>query len=228
MFANISCKALLTAFLVSISFLANAQDMKVGEIYRGSLRLSTGLGGIVLPLPAADWKLLSLDESRKAHVDYNIPLTSGSLVSLDLDRDRKQIKSLIAFWFASTGTMNGGWEIPPLCSDSEQYYTYKHDQNRRRRQVRCWGIKLQSVKASPQVPPFFIGVTYFWSQGAKGFYATYYFNPETEGFPPLNAQEWSKQGITADPKKAQYIDKLKAWGEAWQSNIERGFAGKML
>lgn len=205
---------------------ARAQDMKVGEIYQGSLRLSTGLGGIVLPLPASDWKLISLDETRKAHVDYNIPMMGGGLVSLDFDQTRRQIKSLIAFSFASTDQVEGGWEIPPLCSDPEQYYTYKHDENRRRRQVRCWGVKLHAMKASAQVPPFFVGVTYFWSQGAKGLYVTYHFNPETDGFPPLNAADWSKQGITGDPKKAQYIEKLQAWGAAWQPNIERGFAGK--
>lgn len=224
--ANAFRVGVTASLLILASAVCQAQELKVGGDYRGHVELSKGLGGIVLPLPDGAWRLVDLEDSRVADVDYNIPVTSGAFVSLDLDRARRQVKSFIRYWIASTDSLYGGWIDSPVCSGAEHYYTYKSDQNRRRARLRCWSIKLETVKPSLQVPALLVSVTYFWSAGAKGLQATYYFNPETAGFPPLNADDWSRGGIAADPKRAQYIEDLKSWGASWQPRIEQGFSGK--
>lgn len=224
--ANAFRVGVAAALLILASAVCRAQELKVGSDYRGHVELSKGLGGIVLPLPDGAWRLVDLKDSRVTDVDYNLPVTSGAFVSLDLDRARQQVKSFIRYSIASTDPLYGGWTDSPVCSGAEHYYTHRSDQNRRRTRLQCWSIKLETVKPSLQVPALLVGVSYFWSAGAKALQATYYFNPETAGFPPLNAQDWSKDGIAAEPKRARYIEDLKTWGMNWQPRIEQGFSGK--
>lgn len=205
---------------------AQAEDIKVGNRYREFAELSKGLGGIVLPLPESEWQVVTLNDSRITSVDYNIPIKTGGFLSLPLDKSKQQIKSFISYWIASTDSMHGGWKEPDVCSSADSYYTYKSKDNRRLTRVQCWSIKLHSVRAAQQLPPLMIGVTYFWSAGAKALHVTYFFNPETAGFAPLDATSWSKKGIGGDPKRAKYIDDLKTWAVGWQPKIDQGFAGK--
>ncbi len=225
--ANAFRIGVIAALMSVAALVCQAQELKVGNDYRGHVELSKGLGGIVLPLADGAWRLVDLQDSRVTDVDYNIPVTSGAFVSLDLDKARQQVKSFIGYWVASTDSAYGGWTDSPVCSGAEHYYTYKSDQNRRRTRLQCWSIQLKSVKPSLQVPALLVGVSYFWSAGAKALYVTYFFNPETAGFPPLNAEDWSAAGIAADPKRTKYIEDLKIWGTSWQSRIEQGFTGKV-
>jgi hypothetical protein len=175
---------------------AQGEEIKVGSRYRGSAELSKGLGGIVLPLPDGEWQVTTLKDSRATGVDYNIPTKTGGFVSLPIiDKNKQQIKSLISYWVASTDSMHGGWNEPSVCGSADHYYTYRSKDNRRLTRVQCWSIKLESVLAGKYLPPLMIGVTYFWSAGIKALHVTYFFNPETAGFPPLDATSWSKNGI---------------------------------
>lgn len=218
--------SLLAVILLVAAGLAQAQEPKTGTDYHDTVRLSPGLGGIVLPLPAGSWRLTDLRESHVSGVGYNIPVRSGVLVASDLDQKTNQIKSLISYWHTSISSEHAGWEELSVCNDPDQYSVFKSDQNRPRKQIRCWGIKLQPVKASRLVPEFLIGVTYFWSQDTKALHVTYFFNPQAAGFAPVTQQDWSKDRIAADPQKAKYVEGLKAWATAWQLKIEQGFAGK--
>jgi hypothetical protein len=218
--------SLLAAIVLFAGGAVQAQGLKTGTDYRGSVQISRGIGAILLPLPAGAWRLTDLKKTPVAGVGYKVPVESGVLVSLDLDQKTNQVKSLISYWQTPINSEHAGWEELSVCNDTDQYSVFKSDQNQPHQQIRCWGIKLQSVKASRLIPEFLIGVTFFWSQETRALHATYFFNPQADGFAPVTLQDWSKGGVAADPRKAKYVEDLKTWATAWQPKIEQGFAGK--
>jgi hypothetical protein len=229
---TITTRATLLSFaagmLMFTADIALAEELKVGNHYRGSVELSKGMGGIILPLPDSDWQMVSLKDSRAAGVDYNLPTTNGGCLALPLDKPTQQIKSFISYWAASTDPMHGGWKEPDVCGSAAAYYSYRSKDNRRLTRVQCWTIKLESVTAGKYMPPLMVGVTYFWSAGAKALHVTYHFNPATAGFPPLTAEGWSVAAVAAEPKQAKYLDDLKTWAAAWQPKVDQGFSGKRV
>lgn len=218
--------SLSAALLLLAASVAQAQELKLGTNYQDSVQLSKTMGGIVLPLPAGPWRLTDLKQSRIAGPGYNLPVESGVLVPPTLDAKVKQIKSLITYWQASADSEHAGWTDHPVCNDPASYHIFQSDENRRRKKLRCWAIKLQSVAQSAQVPEFLISVTYFWAEQSKAMHVTYYFNPRTAGFAPVTQQGWNKDRIASDPKKVKYVEDLKVWATGWQAKIEQGFVGK--
>lgn len=58
----------------------------------------------------------------------------------------------------------------------------------------------------------------------------YYFNPESEGFPPSSKpgwanNDWNKKFVERDDKKLEYVRALKSWVFAMKPLLEQGYKG---
>lgn len=221
---------------------AQAQELKIGNVYRGAVQLTKDSGGVILPLPDGEWKLVALEPSRNNRGDSpaNLAALNGALVSLDLDK-QKRLKSFITFYIVASDMFYGGWKVPDYCGASDLLHLVRTEA-RQRREIRCWGIKGYGMGLGPnaaqwlrdnhawiaantsKMPVTVIGVTYIRASGPKLLEARYFFNPEAAGHARAG---WSKTLVDATPKKAKYIDSLKEFGATWEPRVEQGFAGKM-
>lgn len=235
--------SLLAAILLFAAGIAQAQELKVGETYRGSVQLARGMGGVILPLPQGEWKLVAMGESRSP--TNNVPMVSGRFVSLDLDV-KKRPKAFVGFTVAAADSFSGGWSLPRLCQAKNIHYREPAaaSENRAGKEIRCWGVEAYtlkpSTKASPWVFDFYdwvgkntagppltvLHVGYARASGPKYLIADYFFNPETAGFARQGSVEWHRDRIISNPKKVTYVEDLKAWGVDWAPKVEQGFAGK--
>jgi hypothetical protein len=227
-------------FLLLLVYPAVAQaQLKVGDTYSGSIKVSSSNGGIYLALPEGSWTLASLEEWRDRNV--NAPMVSGGLVWLD----GRKVKQII--WFTAGNDANG-WLVPEFCARKDIFFL-KSDQNRRGRETRCWGINHVGMtlgsnaskwsseayqwvaRNSEGMPKTMLDVDFYRASGAKYLRVAYYYNPEIEGFSApresaWRASEWHKDVVVGDPKRVEYLERLKAWGEKWQPQVEAAFSGR--
>lgn len=130
--------------------------------------------------------------------------------------------------------------MPPYCSANDLLHLEKAEA-RRRREIRCWGIKSYGMGLPPNTSQWFrdthdwiatntarmpasvIGITYVRASGPKLLNVHYFFNPEAVGQARTG---WTNSLVQSDPKKAKFIESLKGFGTRWEPRVEQGFAGK--
>jgi hypothetical protein len=235
------CVTLTAALLILAAGVAQAQELKVGNVYRDAVPLTKDSGGVILPLPRGEWQLVALEASRHTRGDDNANLSafSGALVSLDLSK-QKRLKSFVSFYVVASDMFYGGWKVPDYCGAQDLLHLMRIEAHRRR-EIRCWGIKSYGMGLGPnsaqwlrdthawiaantsKMPASVIGVTYIRASGPKLIEVRYFFNPEAVG---QARSGWSTTLVGADPKKARYIESLKGFGERWEPRVEQGFEGK--
>lgn len=234
---RVTCLA--TAVWLGGIALGRAQDLKLGEIYRGTVQLTKESGGIVLPLPNGEWQLVALEPSRHTRDEANLAAWSGAFVSLELSKQQR-LKSFITFYMVASDMFAGGWKVPASCTATNTLHLVRIEA-RQRRDIRCWGVKSYGMGVTPNsaqwyrdtndwvvkntkhVPATLIGVNFTRASGPKLLTAVYLFNPEAAG---QARSGWTNSLVQADAKKSRYIESLKNFGERWEPRIDRGFAGK--
>jgi hypothetical protein len=234
---------LAAILLLAAVHIVQAQEPKIGNIYRESVQLARGMGGVILPLPEGEWRLVAMGESRSQN--NNAPMLSGRFISTDLDA-KKRPKAFVGFTVAATDSFSAGWSVPRLCQAKNLHYREPAatNENRAGKEIRCWAVEAYtlkpSTKASPWVFEFYdwvgkntagvpltvLHVGYARASGPKYLIADYFFNPEAAGFPRQGSVEWHRDRIVSNEKKVKYVDDLKVWGAEWAPKVEQGFAGK--
>lgn len=227
--------ATILAFLAAPS-LAQEQ-LKVGNSYSGTIKLSSSNSGIYLALPEGTWVLVSTRERRGTNL--NSPLLDGLLISTD---QNKRVLGVVSF--TAGNDSSGGWEKNDYCYRKDLFYLHS-EVLRRGRGMHCWGVRATATatpsanaadyvrefyqwtaKNGIQPPPTMIVVDIYRSSGAKLLFGAYYRNPEVDGFPRTGTAVWQKDVVTGDQKRLKYLEGVKEWGEQWQPTFEAGLAGR--
>jgi hypothetical protein len=227
-----------------LSWAADAETLTVGQTYRGSVQLTDVMGGVYLPLPAGEWRLIGLTNTRSRLGE--VAMLGGRLVATDLDA-RKRPRALISFGVATEASING-WKRPEFCEDKKLHYVEPKDvrESRSGGEIRCWGIIAQSMHPSANagqyvrdaydwigkntsgVPLTMLRVTYVRASGPKYLVAEYMFNPESVSLPRWSKTLWDPARIVANSDQEKYIATLKRFGIEWRPKFEQGFSGKPL
>ena len=222
---------------------AGANDIQLGATYHGTVQITSSVGGVYLPLPEGDWKVVSLQTTRST--ETHTPILNGYLVSLN----GMKLKSFISFSISTESAMHG-WKVPEYCGRTDIYYFEPKDkrENHEGSEINCWGINHIGMTSGPKaekytrdfyewvpnntsgMPINTIEVEYNRASGVKFLRARYYFNPEADGFdPPKNAawrsSDWHRDRLHLDPKKVEYMEHIKAWAISWKNRLESGFRG---
>ncbi len=78
-------------------------------------------------------------------------------------------------------------------------------------------------------PPVLLSAFFRLADRQSFLHAVYAFNPETDGITsrpaPWEASEWNRNHIHQYPDKIAYVEKLRAWAEAWHPAVREGFQG---
>jgi hypothetical protein len=226
---------LLLLMFVSPSVAQEA--LTVGNSYSGHVKLSSSNSGLYLALPPGAWVLTSLEEARG--IAQNSPMLSGALVSIN---DQNRITGVVSFTAGNDSV--GGWAKVDYCSRKDTFFLSAQAQ-RHGREMRCWGVQPTALsvpsanaakyvrdsyqwvaKNGLEVPPTMIAVDIYRSNGAKYLHATYFRNPEIEGFPRSTTNPWQKDVVVGDPKRLSYMQAAKEWGEQWQPTFDAALAGR--
>ncbi len=210
--------------------------VRLGETYRGVVQLKT-YGSPQVPLPPGDWKLVGLDETRSAST--NIRLVTGVLA-----QGANGVFSGAVIFTVPDSPSRGGWARLPLCdrkaipanfslpATSESSYD-------------CLTIEPINVVRSPtsgksiaqlfdyieasklKKPASNLSVTFGLASGGTYLVAAYLFNPDLEKIAPVSSASWHLDRYKEDPKRAAYIDRLKAWAQQWRPTFADGLKGKL-
>jgi hypothetical protein len=86
-------------------------------------------------------------------------------------------------------------------------------------------LELRGIK----YPPVLLSAFFRLADKQRSLDAVYYFNPETDGITsrPTSWEEsdWNRNDIYKYPDKIAYVEKLRAWAEAWHPAVRDGFLG---
>ncbi|MCG8511309.1 MAG: hypothetical protein MI741_18990 [Rhodospirillales bacterium] len=192
-----------------------------------------------IPLPEGEWVLVGLRE-----YSINGPFASGVLARFDGDT----VFQLTSFDVPLS--WGPGYVASKLCERDDVHFT-KRKANQAGGNQDCWIVNhwrmtgggqrlpLQwdqaleyAVENGISVPINMMTVEYRRATSHRMMNVNYFFNPEAEGFPPPKYADWStsdwhRDRARLDPKRAAYIETIKAWGEAWKVQVDAGFDGKL-
>lgn len=235
---------IIAAIFLSIATPSLAQEqLIVGNSYSGNIKLSSPNNGVYLTLPEGQWVLASLQHSRNNPIntgDY-VPAIFGRFVRTD---EKKRITGIVGF--ESGNGSRAGWATPAFCSRKDTFFIQTEIQNRGAREKKCWGVYPSSMgypaaTASQYIRDFhqyaainkllkprsMIVAHFYRSDSNKYLHASYYFNPEIDGFPKSAISTWQKDVVIADAKRVQYLNSKKAWSEQWLPTFEAAFNGRV-
>jgi hypothetical protein len=86
-------------------------------------------------------------------------------------------------------------------------------------------LELRGVK----YPPVLLSAFFRLADRQSFLQAVYYFNPEMDGITTKPAlweeSDWNRNSIHQYPEKIAYVEKLRAWAEAWHPAVRDGFQG---
>ena len=225
---------------LTVAASASAQDkLTLHQTYRDVIRLKLDSGATQIPLPAGEWTLTGLYESRTDN--NNILILSAYLVRVE-----NGVVSGVVRFRVSAELLPYGWKSMSFC-DRENMHIIEKKSNYES-DVDCWGVhhslltkrkyppKRQTidylVERNFRVPLTLMAVQFRRATEDKYFRVGYLFNPEFIGFPPpervkWSVNDWHRDRIHTDPEKVAYVDRLKVWGREWKRNVDLGFAGKL-
>jgi len=214
---------------------------------------ATLMGKTVTGDVAAQGKSVPLPPGQWIVVAYFPAPDPGGVESLFLDQVRRDKLSRAVLVQASTqvGASATGFRQSAQCARTALLYV-KTITNEEFGRQDCWTINhnLSTPSAERDTPPIIRaaigdlelrGVKYppvllsafFRLADKQSFlHAVYYFNPETDGITSKPAiweeSDWNRNYIYQYPEKIAYVEKLRAWAEAWHPAVRDGFQGADL
>ncbi|MGE5539061.1 MAG: hypothetical protein ACM30I_10605 [Gemmatimonas sp.] len=231
------------AFVLSTALgltLAAAQELKVGEVYRTSVKLTDNMSGVWLPLPEGEWKLIGLGQTTNVtHQRF----LNGRFVLWPLDPARRP-RAFITFSVALEPSPTG-WAKPEFCSRKDLHHVDPKDprESVAGGQIRCWGVWYANMWPAEKADPWLLDA-YKWvgantagmpqttmmamfhrGSGVKYLWVNYMFNPEAQEFPREAWVGWDRARIVSDKKKMRFVDRVREFGERLAPSVEKGFSG---
>jgi hypothetical protein len=204
----------------------------------------TVMGNVVaqgksVPLPAGQWIVV-------AHVPAPGPGGVESLFLVQVRRDKVSRAVLVE---AGTQAGDPAMGFPRLAQCARQGLLYvKTISNEEFGRQDCWTIDHDvstgsERDASPIIraaiaelerrgvkyPPVRLSAFFGLADRQSFLHAVYDFNPETDGITSKSAlwdeSDWNRNHIYQSPDKIAYVEKLRAWAEAWHLAVREGFQG---
>jgi hypothetical protein len=207
--------------------------MLMGKTVRGHVAAQ----GTSVPLPAGEWIVV-------AHFPAPDP---GGVESLFLAQMRQNKLSRAVLIQASrqAGESATGFRQSAQCARTALLYV-KTIANEEFGRQDCWtinhNISTRSERDTPPViraaigdlelrgvkyPPVLLSAFFRLADQQSFLHAVYYFNPETDGITSRPAiwdeSDWNRNHIHQYPDKIAYVEKLRAWAEAWHPAVREGF-----
>jgi hypothetical protein len=197
-----------------------ADEIKVESIHSGVIRL----GRVNLPLPDGEWVVTAVDEYKNKQNSLLAQVEMASFVN------GKTLSGYIVV-NVNEDISGSGWDVHKFCSRTDVYYLMRgpdvpNDQT-------CWGVnhyvfeKTSTYKPAQgsniqayvarrgQVMPGTLINTLFRFANRNNF-LTYqlYANPTLAGFTDESGKwadsSWHKDLVAADPKKVEFLERVKA------------------
>ena len=236
--------AIAGAALGLLPALVHAEELKVGNVYRTSVKILDTMGDVYLPLPEGDWQLIGLGMSstREGHV----PLLTGRLVTMAVDKNRRPL-AFITFTVATQGS-SAGWAPPPVCARKDLNFVYPEDprQNVSGGRIDCWAVYPTTMRPPENAPSWMLDAykwtgthtagmplttivaQYIHASGFKILDASYMFNPEAQGFKALSFNSWDRARIVSEKHLVTYVERVHQFAVTWKPRMERGFSGEAV
>jgi hypothetical protein len=208
-----------------------------------TVRDAVVLGSKQIPLPPGKWEVYASNEGQSS---FSSPLNQLVLVNTE----NKRLPRAVALSTNVEGGARGyGWNTMKACSRNDMHHRLTEDDTPGGRQA-CWFINHTRMTRTNKTPrvlraaldrviakgrPLPLTSVYVGMRVADSLdYLTirYYFNPESDGFAPprvttWRSNDWHRDRVHEDPKKVDYVESVKRWGEVWYSKVKAGFAGKL-
>ena len=210
------------------------------------------LGNNQVPLPAGGWVLIAKDVYDgntgwwHPHFDGENGVYGGVIL---MELNNGKLARLVDIRTIVGGSDKiGGPHRAPICSRKDLHHRITVS-NEVRGPLDCWWVTHSRMRADSSttqlrrrafdfltsrnipIPEIMMSVGYLLAR--KGppqnhLWVLHFWNPEQVGFSPPQPVTWAKSewnSIRAfsDPRKRNYIEKLKAWGAAWYKTVKAGF-----
>ena len=223
----------------------------VGKVYKNTIQLQ----GMDIPLPEGEWRVIGSGNIEGKIVgaggsQTNNPTDDKFQVVLLKTTDLGKVDSLIIIDTDKMGNRLSGYLSYPFFNRTDLYQVIVKN-NDKDGAHDCWlichSITPQIYKntvATKEAFNYFesnkieipkisiLSYHHFTGKYNKNKLLDYYYyiNPEINGFdPPIDTNwatcEWNKLQINKDPKKVEYIDKLKIEGAAMHEKLRVAFGG---
>lgn len=225
----------LAAALAAAPALAD-DGVQLGATYRGLIQFKT-YGSPQLPLPPGDWKLVGLEEARSDNT--NIRVLNGVLAQV-----RTGTFSGAVIFTLPDSPSRGGWGRPSFCDRKNILANFSVSESSSGL-YDCLAIEpinfVRGSTAGKSIAQLFdyletnkfkkpitaLSVNYGVSGAGAFLAANYLFNPDMEKVPPAGIAAWHIDRYKEDPKRAAYVDTLKAWAQELRPKIADALKGRL-
>src|SRR5215470_7509177 len=195
--------------------------------------------GMTVPLPPGQWVVV-------AH--FAAPDHGGveSLFLAQMRRD-KLSRAVLVQASAQADESAAGFKRSAQCARPALLYA-KTISNEDLGRQDCWtidhSVSLRQERDTPPIidaaiseleargvnnPPVLLLAFFRLADRQKSLDVVYYLNPETDGITSKPASwdesDWNRNHIHQYPDKIAYVEKLRAWADAWYPAVREGFQG---
>jgi len=195
--------------------------------------------GMTVPLPPGQWVVV-------AHFPA---ADSGGVESLFLAQMRrdKLSRAVLVQASAQADESAAGFKRSAQCARPALLYA-KTISNEDLGRQDCWtidhSVSLRQERDTPPIidaaiseleargvnnPPVLLLAFFRLADRQKSLDVVYYLNPETDGITSKPASwdesDWNRNHIHQYPDKIAYVEKLRAWADAWYPAVREGFQG---
>lgn len=218
-----------------------------GATVSGSLQL----GRVAFALPPGQWQVVSLEELAILKTDYSCRCEQSwagihrwpvqQAFAIQLDPVNKQLKAavylrasqatvpMVKVWFTTAcdaretalhrDSIDGSFNYPAcLTIEALESPSAGHQAEL---ETRLWDwMKANGV----EVPHVLLAVKYLKYATGDHVWVLHYVNPDHHGITPAAQRkrgEWSPEAVKGDPKKSEYLARLKSWSQKMAEESRR-------
>lgn len=215
-------------------------QMPIGTVVKNVAQL----GERQIPLPEGEWLLVAKQNRLSGGSAAGVPLAYVYLA---------QIRGGVVARFIFAGTnlegVSGGWTRDRAVCDRGDTHSAFSDRNYNSRDTECWvtnhldmtlGTNAWQIhkdffqwSQDKKRPATALAAEFFLVKNFDFLRIQYGFNPELEGFERTpnsswRGNPWHKDHAYEDPKRAAYIQHIKAEGERLFPLVRSGFGGRLV
>ncbi len=196
-----------------------------------------------IPLPPGQWTVAGVRSSRNSELKKILDLFLIDVKSGVLQHAASITTNM------SPPKRHQGWLTHSTCSSKSSLHLVTKSSSEGEDQE-CWWVRYWPTSTPPkkdsawkraldfaitqgiELPTNFVTVGYRLADDAHFLNVYYLFSPEVDGIvsPGRTAQNpsvWHVDRFGRDPKKVEYVNRLKTWGASWLANVKAGFKGRL-